>query len=159
MISLLLLNLILSLVWAAITGTFSPGSLAVGFVFGYAALWPVRHRFDPRSFNRPYLLAALGGLFLRELVRSGIRVAVDVLRPELKFKPGIVAIHLEKMSEIEIMILANLISLTPGTLSVDVSKDRSTLYVHAMNIEDPDELRQEIKNGFERRVREALGHG
>ncbi|MEO1481058.1 MAG: Na+/H+ antiporter subunit E [Myxococcota bacterium] len=157
--NLLLLNLILALVWAAITGGFSPGSLSVGFVFGYAALWPVRHRFDARAFNRPYLLLALAGLFYRELVRSGIRVAIDVLRPKLTFKPGIVAIHLEPMSAIEIMILANLISLTPGTLSVDVSKDRSTLYVHAMNIDDPDALRREIKNGFERRVREALGNG
>lgn len=157
--NLLLLNLILSLVWAAITGGFSPGNLTVGFVFGIAALWPVRHRFDTRAINRPYLLLALAFLFARELVRSGIRVAIDVLRPKLTFKPGIVAVHIDLKSEIEIMILANLISLTPGTLSVDVSKDRSTLYVHAMNIDDPDALRQEIKNGFERRVREALGNG
>ncbi|MEL6760022.1 MAG: Na+/H+ antiporter subunit E [Myxococcota bacterium] len=155
--NLLLLNLILALVWAAITGGFSPTNLTIGFAFGYAALWPVRHRFDARSFNRPFLLLQLAGLFAREMFRSAFRVAIDTLRPSLTFKPGIVAIPIELNSDIEIMILANLISLTPGTLSVDVSRDCSTLYVHAMNIDDPEALRVEIKRGFERRVREALG--
>lgn len=152
-----LLNLILSLVWAAVTGTYSRSNLAIGFVMGYIALWPVRHRFDKRSFNRPYLVIRLAGLFVLELVRSAFRVAADTLRPSLNFRPGIVAIPLTLESDIEIMILANLISLTPGTLSIDISKDNSTLYVHAMNIDDPDALRHEIKRGFERRVSEALG--
>ena len=54
------------------------------------------------------------------------------------------------------MLLANLISLTPGTLSVDVSTDRSTLYIHAMNVDDPAALRREIKDGFERLIKEVV---
>jgi len=53
-------------------------------------------------------------------------------------------------------VLANLISLTPGSLSLDVSPDGKTLYVHAMFADDPDETRRRIKTGFERLVREAM---
>ena len=56
----------------------------------------------------------------------------------------------------EILLVAGLISLTPGTLSLDVSPDRKTLYLHAMFVDDPDALRQELKQGMERRVLEAL---
>jgi multicomponent Na+:H+ antiporter subunit E len=56
----------------------------------------------------------------------------------------------------EITFLANLITLTPGTLSLDVSDDRSVLYVHGMFVEDPQQMREQIKNGFERRVLELL---
>ncbi len=59
-------------------------------------------------------------------------------------------------SDVEITLLANLVTLTPGTLSLDVSEDRSTLFVHAMFVDDPDVLRREIKHGFERRVLELL---
>ena len=56
----------------------------------------------------------------------------------------------------EITLLANLITLTPGTLSVDVSEDRRTLYVHALDCSDPDRLRRSIADGFERKIREAF---
>ena len=52
--------------------------------------------------------------------------------------------------------LANSITLTPGTLGLDVSEDRKTLYVHSMWVDDPDEVRREIKQGFERRVLELM---
>jgi len=67
-----------------------------------------------------------------------------------------VAVPLSVKSDLEIMVLTNLISLTPGTLSVDVSHCRSTLYIHAMDVDDPEDLRRDIKDGFERRVKEAL---
>ena len=62
----------------------------------------------------------------------------------------------EAKSDGEILLVANLISLTPGSLSLDVSPDRKTLYVHAMFVDDPDAVRQELKHGLERRVMEAL---
>ena len=74
----------------------------------------------------------------------------------MTFRPAIIALPLEVQKEGEIMLLANLISLTPGTLSVDVSTDRSTLYIHAMDVDDPDALRQEIRDGFERRILDVM---
>ena len=100
-----------------------------------------------------------GGLllfFLWELVLSSIRVAWDVLSPNPRFRPGIVGVPLDLESDAGIALLACLITLTPGTLSLDVSEDRRTLYVHAMRIDDAEAFRREIKDGFERRVRGIL---
>ena len=53
-------------------------------------------------------------------------------------------------------MLANLITLTPGTLTLDVAPDRKSLYVHAMFVDDPEQIRAEIKNGMERRLLEVM---
>lgn len=154
--NLFLLNLILALVWGAITASFAPGNLVFGFVLGFVSLWLVRHRFDEKNFNRPSQIVRLAALFLSELFMSAVKVARDTLSPRMDFRPAIVAVPLDVEQDVEIMLLANLISLTPGTLSVDVSTDRSTLYIHAMNVDDPAALRRDIKEGFERRIMEAL---
>jgi multicomponent Na+:H+ antiporter subunit E len=70
--------------------------------------------------------------------------------------PGVVAIPIRAKTDLEITLLANLISMTPGTLSLDVSEDRKTLYVHAMYVKDPQDLRDDITNNLERRVLEIL---
>ena len=79
-----------------------------------------------------------------------------MISPKPQRKPGIAAIPLDARSDTEITFLANLITLTPGTLSLDVSDDRSVLYVHGMFVEDPQLMREQIKEGFERRVLELL---
>jgi multicomponent Na+:H+ antiporter subunit E len=73
-------------------------------------------------------------------------------------RPGIIAIPLDARTDLEITLLANLITLTPGTLSLDVSADRRVLYVHVMYIDNDDieAVRRSIKDGFERRVLEVL---
>ncbi len=154
--NLFLLNLVLALVWGAVTASFAPGNLVFGFVLGFISLWLVRNQFDARNFNRPARMVRLIWLFLSELFLSAFRVARDTLSPRMGFRPAIIGVPLDVDNDVEIMLLANLISLTPGTLSVDVSTDRSTLYVHAMNVGDPEALRAEIKDGFERRIKEAL---
>lgn len=93
---------------------------------------------------------------LWELVLSNLRVARAVLLPNRFMKPGIVAVPLDVRSDAEIFILANVITLTPGTISMDVSKDRKYLYVHGMFIEDRESFRRDIKQGFERMIREMF---
>jgi multicomponent Na+:H+ antiporter subunit E len=95
-------------------------------------------------------------LFLYELLLSGYRVARLVLTPRMQLKPGIFAYPLKVDRNFEITLLANLITLTPGTLSVDVSDDRKTLFVHAIDCSDPDQTRRDIANGSERRILEAF---
>ena len=95
-------------------------------------------------------------LFVYELVLSAWRVAVLVMSPKLDIKPGIFAYPLKVDRDFEITLLANLITLTPGTLSVDVSEDRRTLYVHALDCSDPEQFRRDIAEGFERRILEAF---
>ena len=76
--------------------------------------------------------------------------------PEHKSRPGIIAVPLDDHREMALLVLTNYISLTPGTLSLDVTEDCNTLYIHAMFADDPDEIRRAIKDGVERRVKEAM---
>jgi multicomponent Na+:H+ antiporter subunit E len=100
----------------------------------------------------------LAGIFFAELVKGSLRIARDVLSPKPKVRPGIVALPLDAETDLEITLLANLISLTPGTLSLDVSEDRTLLFVHALYA-DPDEadaLCAHLKHTLERPVLQTL---
>jgi len=155
--NLFALNVVLALVWAAITDGFTPLNVFAGFVVGSIALWMLRNEFNPKYFVRGHRIVKLILLFLYELVMSALRVARDVLRPGLNFQPGIIAYPLTTDDDVQITLLANLITLTPGTLSVDVSTDKSTLYIHAMFAHDPEGLKKDIHDGFERQIKETLG--
>jgi multicomponent Na+:H+ antiporter subunit E len=155
--TLFALNLMLAIVWAGWLGQWSLVHLLIGFVFGYVVLW----LFQPvvgRSAYFEKLPRAVGflGFLTGELVVSSLRVAWDVVTPRARRRPGIIAVPLDLRSDGAITLLAALITLTPGSLGVDVSADRSTLFVHEMFVDDPDQVRQRIKRGFERRVAELL---
>jgi multicomponent Na+:H+ antiporter subunit E len=94
--------------------------------------------------------------FLMEFGRSVLRVSKLVLSPRMTFSPGIFVFPLTLERDFEITLLANLITLTPGTLTVDVSDDRKSLLVHAIDSPDPDLARRDIAEGFERLIREAF---
>lgn len=147
-------NLTLAILWAAVSADFAPTNLAFGFVLGYVALLFVTPLFDDSTYHkRVWWVVNLMAYFVKELVVASIRVAVDVLTPQYHMRPGVIAIPLDVTSDFEITLFANMISLTPGTLSLDVSNDRKVLYIHAMYIDvDADTVRRDIKDGLERRV-------
>jgi multicomponent Na+:H+ antiporter subunit E len=152
-----LLNMVLAVVWALLIGSIDLPNLLVGFLLGYGVLWlsqPVLG--GTKYFRRGPRLVRFLAFFVKELIVSNIVVAVEVLTPTRLRRPGVVAIPLEAKTDAEITVLANVITLTPGTLSLDVSEDRSTLYVHTMFLESPEALRESIKEGFERSVLELL---
>jgi multicomponent Na+:H+ antiporter subunit E len=105
---------------------------------------------------RAYRIGKLFLVFALELALSVLRVARLVLSPRMAIQPGIFVFPLALKRDFEITLLANLITLTPGTLTVDVSDDRTSLLVHAIDCPDPDVARREIANGFERLIREAF---
>ncbi len=151
------LNTLLALGWAALMGSFSLASLLIGFTIGYVALWVLRSLFgETNYFERVWRVLKLAVLFIYELFVSSFRVVWDVVTPAHLSRPGIIAMPLDAKGEGEILLVASLISLTPGTLSLDVSSDQKTLYVHGMFVDDPDTLRRELKQGMERWVIEAL---
>lgn len=150
-------NIFLSLVWALANGRISLMNLITGFILGYGVLWLAQPLMRPsRYFQRFPIAVRFAGFFLWQLLLSNLRVAYDVITPRLYMQPGIVAVPLDAETDQEITLLASLITLTPGTLSLDVSEDRRTLYVHAMFVDSPDRVRDSIKNGFERRLLELI---
>jgi len=151
------INLALAVGWAALFSTFTMPSLATGFAVGYAILWVASPLFSDSRYCRKLIdVIKLALYFLWELLVSSFQVAWDVLTPIHHSRPGIVAVPIEARTDLEITALANLVSLTPGTLSLDLSADQKTLYVHAMFVDDPEDIRRTIKQGMERRVLEAL---
>ncbi len=93
--------------------------------------------------------------YIKEVILANLRVAHDVLTPRHYMKPGVIAIKMDAETDIEILSLNNLITMTPGTLSLDVSTDKKVIYVHAMYIDDPDRVRREIKEGLEKKILEV----
>lgn len=155
--NLFLVNVLLALIWAAVSGAFTLVNILFGFLLGTIALTVIQEQVGSMGYaSRLYRIASLALLFVYELVRSATRVAVLVLSPNMKLKPGILAYPLTIDRDLEITVLANLITLTPGTLSVDVSPDRKTLYIHALDCSDPDAIRADIAEGFERKILEAF---
>jgi multicomponent Na+:H+ antiporter subunit E len=151
------LNVLLATTWAALQGGIDPANLTTGFVFGYLILWLLRPVLGgTRYFSKVPAAVGFVLFFLKELAVSNLRVAWDVLTPHSRRRPGVVAVPLDLEGDGAITLLANVVTLTPGTLSLDVSPDRRTLYVHAMFVDDPEVFRREIKEGFERRIGELL---
>ena len=148
------INLILTLVWSGLLGGITLANLVSGFVVSYFLLWLVTRgqRGHDGYFGKLPRVLGFIGYYLWELIKSNAIIAYDVLTPTHHMKTWVIGIPIEAKTDLEITALANLITMTPGTLSLDISPDRKTLYVHAMYIHDPEELRRDIKENFEPRV-------
>lgn len=148
-----LMNLLLTFVWIALSGAFSFSNILFGFTLSFFIIWIISFKSKKRKYFKivPKFISFIF-FFLYELTKANIQVAIDVMTPSFFMKPGIVRLPLDAKSDLEITLLANLISLTPGTCSLDVSADRKVLYVHAMYIKDKEKFIYAIKNGFERKL-------
>lgn len=164
-------NFFLALIWVALQDSFTLADFIVGFVMGFIAIALTQRalRREGQQLELARGSATRGnyvvwfwhwiafiGFSLWEIVKANLAVSRIVLSPQMNVRPGIVAVPLDIKSEAGITVLANLITLTPGTVSMDVSTDKKTIYIHTLNVDNPDELRREIKEVFERRVMELL---
>lgn len=152
-----LANILLTIIWVFLTGSTEVSNFFFGFIVNFLILWII----SSKDGNDKYVklipkLISFFLFFLWEVVKANLQVAYEVITPQNNMKPGIVKIPLEAKTNIEITLLANLITLTPGTLSLDVSEDRKVLYVHSMYVHDKQKFIDEIKNGFERRLLSIL---
>ena len=150
-------NILLTFVWVALTGSFAFLNFLFGFVLSFFILWvTTKNRQEAKYFVLIPKMIAFFFFFIYELIKANLQVAYDVVTPKFYMKPGIVSVPLDAKTDMEITLLANLISLTPGTLSLDVSNDKKVLYIHAMYVTDKQKFIESIKNGFERRLLEIL---
>ncbi len=150
-------NILLTFIWVALTGDFSFENYVFGFFLNFHILWLITYKRNRSKYFVivPKLILLLV-TFLYELIKANLEVAYEVITPKLKMTPGIIMVPLDVKSNMGITLLANMISLTPGTLSIDVSNDRKVLFVHAMYIKDREVFIKSIKNGFEKRILEIM---
>lgn len=152
----ILLNIALAFLWMFIKVSYDPISFIKGYLFGLLIIFVLRRYFHSRFYLfRVWSFIKLTFIFLKELVMSNITIVKIVLKPKLDMRPGIFALQTELTKDWQITLLSSLITLTPGTLVIDVSEDNKTLFVHAMDIGEVEAEINSIKNTFERAILEV----
>jgi len=152
----IVVNLIIAIMWMFLSETYTVTSFIIGHIIGAVLLFVLR-RFIPGPFYLAKFMKILKLMliFIRELISSNIDIVKLVYQRNPTFEPGIFAMPTELKSDWEITLLANLITLTPGTLSVAISDDNLEIYIHAMHIEEVHEEILDIKNTFEKAIMEV----
>ena len=134
MIKQFLMNLLLSFIWVALTGSMYYTNFLFGFMLGFFFFFIMnRNETDQRYFFRVPKTISFIAYFIYEMVKANVQVAYDVITPKYFFKPGVVRYPMDAQTEFEINVLSTCISLTPGTLILDISEDKKTLYIHVKN--------------------------
>ncbi len=94
--------------------------------------------------------------YLKELILSSLYIAYDIITPKNLMKPGIVEVPVDLKNDTAIIAFANLISMTPGSLTMDMSADKKKIYVHAMYLHDKEEFIRKMKGELERKIAEIF---
>ena len=152
-----LLTLLLIIVWCLLSNALTLGTVVFGAILGLlipiltAAYWP-----DRPPVARPFGMIVYCAIVIWDIIRSNLTVAGQILFRGNKLQPAWIVIPLDLKKPEAITILAGSITLTPGTLSADLSADGTSLLVHALHAPDPDAVRDEIKDRYERRLKEIF---
>lgn len=149
----LTLNLVLMLAWAVIKSDTSTATFFQGFILGWLILSLTRPMLGNQSyFSKPLNILKLCAYFIKELFVSNIKVLWDILTPQHNSKPAIIKVPLDIKTDTQLLLLSNLICLTPGTLVIDVSEDKQYLLVHVMFMEDEKKTIASIKEDLEQKI-------
>ena len=152
-----LLNMLLAIAWVLLTGQVTAENFIEGLILAYIILWISKSALGrTKYFKKIPIAISFFFYFIKELIVANLKVSFDIVTPKDYMKPGIVAVPLDAETDMEITLLANLITLTPGTLSLDVSKDKKVLYIHTLYLDNTEKFRSEIKNGMEKRLLRVL---
>jgi multicomponent Na+:H+ antiporter subunit E len=141
-------HLLFTLLWAALLGAFDFLTLLSGFVLGVGLFHLTLQQ--PSLIYRKRLYGSLrfAVFYLSEILMSNLRIAGDILRGRPRIKPGIVAVKVNHLSPRSTAVVANLITMTPGTLSLDIEEDGSYLYVHCLYLEEPEKVRLALQRDY-----------
>jgi multicomponent K+:H+ antiporter subunit E len=152
-----LLTPALALVWLLLVNSFTTGQALLGLLLGWAIPVLTRHFWPQRvRIARPWWLVFFLAKVLWDILVANLSVAALILGGQRFARPAFVAVPLALRTELAISILANTVSLTPGTVSAWLSPDRRTLLVHGLRVTDPAALVQEIKRRYERPLRDIF---
>ncbi len=150
-------NILLALIWIAVSGDLSASNLLVGFALGYLIIGLSLRRIPEvvAYLRRIPNLFGFSFYFLGALIRANLKVAWDVVTPTDYMRPAVIGFPMKAKTDVEIALLGNLISLTPGSLTLDISSDRAMIYVHLMYFSDMETELEQFR-AFERRVLTVL---
>ncbi|MBM6552208.1 Na+/H+ antiporter subunit E [Marinomonas ostreistagni] len=151
-------SLLLFVVWLLLNNSASPGQIVLATFFAISIPLLVNGmRGEQPKLKKPWLAFRYLLLVIYDILVANIQVAALVLGSTKKLRPGFVAIPIDLSTDVGITLLASTVSLTPGTVSTEVSEDKQWLYVHALHLESEQELIDEIKQRYERPIKEILG--
>ncbi len=149
----------LAVVWLLVSGEFSAANILTGLVVGFCTVLFSQQTFKdfperriPFFFQRVFEITRFVAYVLWQILVSNLRVAATVIGLR-KIQPAVVHLELDGLNDMQTLILANVITLTPGTLSIEADPDGTGLYVHVMEMDDVDSFKTEIEEGFIRRIR------
>jgi multicomponent Na+:H+ antiporter subunit E len=144
------------ILFTRVTFPFNATTAGFAFILFFMLLWPSSY-----IYNRSYFIKLPKALnfiffFLKKVFLANIKIAHDILTPGYKINPAVVAFPLTVKTDLEITWLSCIITLTPGSLSLDVSEDKKTLYIHTLYLKNNDaaDFKAELRDGFEHRILE-----
>ena len=149
-------NIAIALIWAFLHTSYTFQDFFIGFVIGAILLYIFQRRFGQDFYLRkiPKVLK-LSFIFLKEIVVANFQVFFLVLKPKLNLRPGIIQLPIDLRSPLKIVLLANMITLTPGTLTMEISPDNKVLYIHVLDIEDEEAIKNDTRTKFENNIKEC----
>jgi len=154
---LFLFNILLAVLWTFMWGIFDIYALMAGFILGYLLLGIVSRTFPGEGYGTKGLqLLSFIAYFIRILIKANLVVAKEIVTPGFQMTPRFIRYPLGDLNELQITSLANAITLTPGTLSTDISDDGRYLYVHCMYAENREDAIKDLDELRDRMMKEMF---
>jgi len=152
----IVLNLIIAFVWMFLNNAWNGVGFLTGYLLGLLLIGSMRRFFPHRLYIvRVWAIIKLIALLFKELVRASIEVIRQIVKPKLDIRPGIFTYQTQLSSDWEVTLLCLLISLTPGSLPLEISGNQRKLFIHALDIKDEQKMSDDIKNTFEKAIMEV----
>lgn len=159
MIKNFLLNILLSLVWVALTGHLNYPNFFFGFFLGFGVLWVLARTGNSQQkqyfYKVPKLLLFVVFL-LYDMIKANLEVTKEIITPKLNMKPAIIQYEHRLKSDFEITMLTNLIAITPGTMVLKISPDKKYLFIHSFYVKDKEKFKERLRNGLEKKLIEVI---
>jgi len=155
-----LLSVLLTVCWLWLNNTVAAGHVLLGALLGTAIpfftrrFWP-----EPLVVRHPLRVLEYAAVVSYDVVVANLQVAAIILGPLSRLQPAFVRVPLELRTDFAVTILASTVTLTPGTVSVDIEDDGAggrVLVFHALRCLDPEKMVRDIKQRYERRIKEIL---
>lgn len=152
----LVLNIIIAFFWLLVTDSYTLNNLVLGFIFGLILVY-LLHRVLPGNFYllKVYRIIKLIFIFLIELIKANLDVLKIILKRNIDNTPGFFVYNTDLKTDWQIVLLSNLITLTPGTVVLGISDDRTKIYIHSIHFSNKEDEVESIKSSLEKVVKEV----